>query len=276
MRQWRLIYDKPMTGRRNMAIDEAILEAIIDREAPPTLRLYAWHPACLSIGYGQSSRDADKARIAAQGWDWVRRPTGGKAILHTDELTYSVAVAGRHPFTTQDIVDSYRTISRGLMAALMHLGLMPEANAKDANVKTAGAVCFEVPSHYEITVGGRKLIGSAQMRRHDGVLQHGTLPLTGDISRICDALHFEDEAARAEARTRVHARALTLEEALGRVVPWEDAAEAVARGFSEAFDLEFTVGELSLGEIERAGLLEAEKYPRVERPHEYAPNPPPA
>jgi len=268
MRQWRLIYDTPMNGRRNMAVDEAILEAVIDREAPPTLRLYAWNPACLSIGYGQSSRDADKARIAALGWDWVRRPTGGKAILHTDELTYSVAVAGEHPFTTTDIVSSYRTISRALTAALSALGLTPESKAKNAATKTAGAVCFEVPSHYEITVGGRKLVGSAQMRRHDGMLQHGTLPLTGDIARICDALVYPDDTARDSARAQVHARALTLEEALGHTVTWQQAADAVVQGFREAFDITFTEGTLTLGEIERAGLLEAEKYPQVERAHE--------
>lgn len=268
MRQWRLIYDTPMNGRRNMAVDEAILEAVIAREVPPTLRLYAWHPPCLSIGYGQSSRDADKARIAALGWDWVRRPTGGKAILHTDELTYSVAVAGEHPFATQDIVTSYRTISHALTAALSRLGLMPESKAKDADIKAAGAVCFEVPSHYEITVGGRKLVGSAQMRRHDGVLQHGTLPLTGDISRICDALVYPTEAARTSARAQVHTRALTLEEALGHTVTWQQAADALVQGFREAFGITFTEGALILGEIEHAGLLEAEKYPQVERAHE--------
>src|SRR6185295_13063235 len=99
-----------------------------------------------------------------------------------------------------------------------------------------GAVCFETPSHYEITVEGRKLIGSAQVRRKDhngGVLQHGTLPLHGDIARICDGLVYPSADERESAKTQVRDRALTLEDALGFRVTWEDAAAAVVQGFRE-------------------------------------------
>lgn len=89
MRQWRLINDFPAFGTRNMAVDEAILQSVTDGRALPTLRLYRWNPPCLSLGYGQKSSDVDFARAAALGWDVVRRPTGGRAILHTDEVTYS-------------------------------------------------------------------------------------------------------------------------------------------------------------------------------------------
>src|SRR6185295_7261954 len=92
MRQWRLIYDLPTTGAANMAADEAVLQAVSAGESMPTLRLYGWSPPCLSLGYGQKTRDVDFERIAANGWDVVRRPTGGRAILHVDELTYSVSL----------------------------------------------------------------------------------------------------------------------------------------------------------------------------------------
>src|SRR5689334_4189220 len=222
--QWRIIIDPAYDGATNMAIDEAILEAVGSGDAPPTLRLYRWEPACLSLGYAQPASDADVERLADHGWHLVRRMTGGRAILHTDELTYSVALPLDHPLIRGTIPDSYRRISAALMVALKDIGL--EANA-DKRVKThaaaVGPVCFEIPSDYEITAVGKKLVGSAQVRKHNGALQHGSLPLIGDVSRICQALVFADETTRQVASERVLERAITLETALGYKVT-EDAA----------------------------------------------------
>src|SRR5690606_4447389 len=117
-------------------------------------------------------------------------------ILHTDELTYSIALPEDHPIADRGIIESYQRISRALMQALATLGAPVESSRRDEMPKTPGPVCFEVPSHYEITFGERKLIGSAQMRRRGGMLQHGTLPLSGDVSRICDVLVYADEDER--------------------------------------------------------------------------------
>lgn len=266
LRQWRVIYDEPMDGRQNMAVDDAILDAVSAGHVPPTLRLYAWNPACLSLGYGQKESDVDYERAALYGWDVVRRPTGGKAILHTDELTYSVTLPADHPIAAGDIVSSYRTISQALMAALESLGAAPHADRKDRTQRGApGAVCFEVPSHYEITVDGRKLVGSAQVRRKNGVLQHGTLPLTGDITRICEVLAYPDEESRQAARIKVLERAITLEEALGQTITWTQAADAVLNGFRMVFDLEFEVGMLTAEERAQADRLSIEKYATAAR-----------
>lgn len=240
-----------------MARDEAILKAVSAGDSLPTLRLYAWNPACLSLGYGQHSREADFDRLATYGWDIVRRPTGGKAILHTDELTYSLSLPADHPLATGDVVESYRRISRALTAGLRALGLATQADQQTGLSSAVGPVCFETPSHYEITAGGRKLIGSAQVRRKSGILQHGTLPLYGDLSRICDALVYTDENSRAAGRLHVHARAITLEEALKRRVLWEEAAAAIVQGFAETFDLAFSTGDLSPAEQEEAKRLAA-------------------
>lgn len=244
-----------------MSADEAILESVGAGEQPPTLRLYAWQPACLSLGIGQKASDADGEALARHGWDMVRRPTGGRAILHVDELTYSLSLPADHPLAAADIVTSYRQISTALMEALQTLGAAPHSERRTQPAdKHAGPVCFEVPSHYEITIEGRKLVGSAQMRRKSGLLQHGTLPLYGDITRICDALYYEDEATREAARHTVHSRAATLEEALGRRVSWDEAATAVIDGFRKAFDITFTESAISPSEVEAAHLLNAEKY----------------
>jgi lipoate-protein ligase A len=121
-------------------------------------------------------------------------------------------------------------------------------------------VCFEVPSNYELTVGGRKIIGSAQARRKDGVLQHGSLPLWGDLGRITQVLAFPSEDQRREAATRLHARAATAEEVLGAPLVWEAAAQSFQQAFCESLDLELMAGELSPAEVQRAGELVESKY----------------
>src|SRR5688572_28682565 len=112
MRQWRLIYDSPLPGSVNMARDEAIMTATAAGDVLPTLRLYAWDPACLSLGYGQTTRDVDFDRLISNGWEAVRRPTGGKAILHTDELTYSVALPEDDVLASGGIIETYLRLSR--------------------------------------------------------------------------------------------------------------------------------------------------------------------
>jgi lipoate-protein ligase A len=249
MRQYRLIYDQPAFGAYNMAVDEAIMNAVATGESPPTLRFYAWEPACLSLGYGQSSKDVDLERLHERGWDLVRRPTGGRAILHTDELTYSLCVPQDHPLAQGGIVESYRRISQALAFGLESIGMVGQAQRRADKIVDPGPVCFEVTSHYEIaTQDGRKLIGSAQLRRKGCVLQHGSLPLVGDVARICDALLFETETEREAAKIRVREHAANLADAVGREVSWMHAANALAYGFAETFDVQLVEDTLTAGE----------------------------
>ena len=265
---WRLLITPPSHGAWNMAVDESVLEHIGRRESPPTLRMYAWEPACLSLGHAQSFADVDLHGLAAHGWEMVRRPTGGRAILHADELTYSVIASADEPRLAGSVLESYNRLALALLSAIRSLGLDAQSNPLSANSSVhAGAkhtsdnpVCFEVPSAYEITVDGRKLIGSAQARRKDGVLQHGSLPLTGDLARITQALVFPDPASRLEAASRLLGRATTVESALGRNVSWEQAAQAIVHGFENQLELCFEEAELSPSEQLRAGELVDKKY----------------
>ena len=263
MKPWRLILTPPAYGAWNMAVDEAILEHLQGGrgESRPTLRLYAWKPACLSLGQAQPFADVDRARLKQYGWDVVRRATGGRAILHTDELTYSVTGRADEPVLSGGVLESYNRLALALLLAVKHLGLQVEMKEGKASENTApNPVCFEVPSTYELTVNGKKLIGSAQARRKEGVLQHGSLPLTGDLTRICQALVFEDESARENAAQRLLARATTVESALGRAVTWEEAAEAFIHAFETQLGICFERGELSEAESKRAEELVREKY----------------
>lgn len=261
MDTWRLLITPPAHGAWNMALDESILEHIGRGESIPTLRLYAWDPACLSLGHAQPFADVDVPRLKDHGWEVVRRATGGRAILHTDEITYSVIAPLDEPRVQGSILESYNRLAQALLFAVHSLGLPVEMKeGKASNGPTFNPVCFEVPSTYEITVNGKKLIGSAQARKKEGVLQHGSLPLVGDLTRICQALVFENESARENAAKRLLERATTVESALGRGVSWETAAQAFIHGFEAQLGLKLESGELSESESKRADELVKEKY----------------
>jgi lipoyl(octanoyl) transferase len=259
--QWRLFVDPAYDGATNMAIDEALLRQIGARKAIPSVRLFRWDPACLSLGVGQPASDADRDLIRQHGWHVVRRLTGGRAILHTDEITYSVALPNDHPLVAGTIVDSYRRISKGLLRALELLGMVAQAEPQALDApKLTGPVCFEVPSNYEIAVDGKKMLGSAQVRKHSGMLQHGSLPLTGDLSRICESLVFADQSGRDDAKQRVLTRAITLHDALGRNVTWDEAADAIIQAFEEVFAVQLERSELSAEEQQVADDLRTTRY----------------
>ncbi len=262
---WRLLLSPLADGPTNMALDEAILLSVATGDVPPTLRFFRWSPPCLSLGYAQPVGEVDPERLRRFGFDLVRRPTGGRAILHTDELTYSIAAPADEERVHGGVVESYRHLSAGLRRGLEHLGLEVRADKEYSErekhaVAARGPVCFEVPSNYEITAGDKKLVRSAQVRKQGGVLQHGTLPLTGDVARICEGLKFDSEADRQRAQARVRQRATTVAEVLQREVSWDEAAAAMTRGFAEALNLTLDEGALTPAEIELAAKLREEKY----------------
>jgi len=259
---WRVIEHPADNGAWNMAVDEAILESVYAGESLPTLRFYAWEPACLSLGHAQPFSDVDMSKISNNGWMVVRRPTGGRAILHVDELTYAVIAPESEPRVNGGVIESYLRLSQALLDSLNILGLKPQAMEKPGsnNSNKTNPVCFEVPSNYEITVNGKKLIGSAQARRKEGILQHGSLPLYGDLTRIIQALKFQNETHAHKAEVRLLAHATTLERELGQRVEWTQACEAFKQGFTKILNLDLLCGKLSDKEKNRAHQLVEEKY----------------
>ncbi len=271
---WRLIKTPPAHGTWNMAVDEAVLEAVGKGTVPPTLRLYAWESPCLSLGYAQSVADVSLEDLTSQGWELVRRPTGGRAILHTDELTYSVIGPHDDPHLAGGILESYSNLSRALLSALHVLGIPAEAQESSAGPGASpiekgeemnkNPVCFEIPSNYEITANGKKLVGSAQARRKEGVLQHGSLPLCGDLTRVVQVLKFPDTRAQEDAAHRLANRAITAEGALGYPISWETAADSFVSAFRDTLNLDLQLSDLTTGERERAEQLVQEKYTNPE------------
>jgi lipoate-protein ligase A len=259
--RWRLIVDRDArTGAENMALDEAIMEMVAAGGSPPTLRFYQWAPPCLSLGKRQPLDGVDLTACRADGVDVVRRATGGWAILHTDELTYSVTLQPDDPRVGGAILDTYRTLSQGLIAGLWLLGADVEMNPViPGGAQNTSAACFEAPSAYEITVGRRKLIGSAQTRPAGKVLQHGSLPLYGDIGRVARYLTFASEDERRALETHLRERATTLSDTLGRPVTFAEAAQAMAHGFAEALNVELAPGEPTADEVATAQAIRERK-----------------
>lgn len=266
---WRIIYDRPAGGAMNMAVDEAILESVVNGSSLPTLRLYAWEPPCVSLGYAQPVSDVSIEELTKRGYELVRRPTGGRAILHTDELTYSVNGPQDEPRLAGGVLTSYNNLAQALLFALRSLGIPAVSEQRSAaNPKLESnknnPVCFEVPSTYEITVGGKKIIGSAQARRKGGVLQHGSLPLNGNLIRLIEVLNFPNQKSREAAAARLLKKAATIQDVSGDQVSWDTAARAFEDAFSSALNLNLMVENLGNKEKMRAEELIEEKYKNPE------------
>jgi lipoate-protein ligase A len=252
---FRLIFDGDHDGAANMARDEAISRAVSAGTQPPTLRFYGWVPPAISLGQSQRISSVNEVACKEAGVGIVRRATGGLAILHTDELTYSIALPIAHSLAEGDVMTSYRRIADAIVEALKRLGVS-DANADRVakEDKAKGPVCFEAPSDYEVVGGGKKLVGSAQWRRVDGVLQHGSLPLFGDIARVCALL------VAAPSMEKVREHAATLKDVLGHEVSWDAAAQVWQSAFADVLDICFTESRLSDDELRCTDDLLREKY----------------
>ena len=173
----------------NMAMDEAVMNFVRTEKVPPTIRLYQWGPPCLSLGYFQTLGDININNCKERGVDIVRRLTGGKAVLHNDELTYSFIVP--KTFLPRSINESYKTIAEPILNTLKQLGL--NASLKNGNIdKTGSPICFYESSCYEINVNNKKIVGSAQARIRDVFLQHGSILLEFDPDMICFLFDTKD------------------------------------------------------------------------------------
>jgi lipoyl(octanoyl) transferase len=265
MSNWRIIIHKKLNGAWNMAVDEALLEFTAEKISPPTLRLYDWQPYTLSLGYAQPVSDVDYESLISNRWELVRRPTGGKAILHADELTYSVTAAADHEIMAGSVIESYQRLSLGLLRALAIIGINADSKPKMEKLSPSqtSAVCFQHPSDYEITFNNQKLIGSAQSRKKGGVLQHGSIPLFGSITRIVDVLKFPDKVQKNAARVKLKTRAITIENALLKRIAWDELADAVRGGFEQALGINFMLSVLTVEESKRAKEILCEKYDNI-------------
>ncbi len=236
-----------------MAVDEALLDGCALESAPPALRLYGWCPAALSLGSRQPLPGAAlPGSLGALGVDLVRRPTGGGAVLHERERTYAVIGRLRAGPFGGGVVATYRRIAAALVAAMQSMGVAAEAARETRAGRRPPGACFEDLSPCEIAVRGRKLVGSAQLRRRGAFLQHGSIPLRLDAERM-------ERAWRSPLRRE---RFTDLETALGRTVEPDEIDRALVRAVAVALGVGLEPAELSPSERRRAERYVEQKYAR--------------
>jgi lipoate-protein ligase A len=235
-RQWRLVVDGNLPGARNMARDMAFLDAVADGEAPSTVRLYGWDPPCLSLGRHQGIEAAGLEFCRVEGIDVVRRPTGGRALLHHLELTYAVIAPLNEGPLPRGLQEAYRAICAVLVRAVRALGVDAELTGGEVNLQLPSPKttipCFEAPAGGEVVVGGRKLVGSA-MRAHGGaILQHGAILVDWDGCLQAGAMGLADDAS-------LRPQVTTLRDELGRELPRAVLEEALVEAFRSELGVEF-------------------------------------
>ncbi|MFQ6031325.1 MAG: biotin/lipoate A/B protein ligase family protein [Candidatus Zixiibacteriota bacterium] len=265
MKQWRFIFTGANDAFFNMALDEAILQSCQGGDAIPTFRLYLWSPPGVSIGYFQSfEKTVDFNRCKERNIQVVRRLTGGRAVLHENEITYSIcASVEKYPELGEDINQTYQKISFALLESLRSLEISAEwvKPDRERTLPTGfnfSKPCFISNSRYEITVEGKKLIGSAQRRGKNSFIQHGSIPLGKGKVSLSDLLCEENNGEKM--RERLEDKSTDLEKILKREVEHQEVISALKKGFSNFFDVEMVEKQPTQKEIQTAQVLTQKKY----------------
>lgn len=267
MEKWRYLVTEAMSPEMNMAVDEAILQLHAEGKVPPTVRFYTWSPATLSIGYFQKAlKEINLEEVHKHGLGFVRRPTGGRAVLHDKELTYSVIVSEQHPKMPSSVTEAYKIISMGLLHGFQNLGLRAEMvslaseEEKEKYSSPGSSACFDSPSWYELVVEGKKVAGSAQTRQKGVILQHGSILLDMDVELLFSLLNFSSDRLKQRMMESFRQKAVTINEVSPRAISLQEAIDAFGRGFASGLDVELVPGELTEEELALAKELAQTRY----------------
>ncbi|HUS99167.1 MAG TPA: biotin/lipoate A/B protein ligase family protein [Candidatus Thermoplasmatota archaeon] len=242
--QWRLLQTGSGTAFTNMAVDQAVLVVNSQGKVPPTVRFYGWAPPAISIGYFQSLVDeVDIGACERLGVNYVRRITGGGAVFHENELTYSIVVPESHPEVPKNILKSYARICGAVMKGLRQLGV--ESEYAPIN---------------DIISNGQKISGNAQTRKVETVLQHGTVLMDVDVDKMFSLLKVPNEKIKDKLIADVKQRVTSIRNILGKEIRFKEVAEAMKMGFEREFRIELIEGKLSKEEMALAKKFEKECF----------------
>ena len=250
---WRLIDSGKCDPAFNMALDEALALSVRLGSSPPVLRFYGWKFPSVTLGCFQKIADIDLEYCMAREIPVVRRPTGGRAILHDAELTYSFSARTDLDFFSGGLIDSYQSISEAFRKALHHIGLQADVRReREKGAILAGSpLCFQSSSYGEVLLNGRKIVGAAQKRWSDGLLQQGTLPYRHNeelMLRICRV--SRDDLRRC--MTGIREALPELDE--GRL------KDALTAAFEDRFGVRLVASSPSPAEAQQAEVLLEQKY----------------
>jgi len=267
--KWRIIKSGKMSPAENMAIDEAIFEGNITGRSEPTIRFYGWNPPTVSCGYNQEAeKEVDFELLDKFGFGFVRRPTGGRLVLHYDEITYSV-IAPIEGILKGSISDSYSKISKALAQGLNRLGINVEfekGSLSSDHQRKSSNPCFSSSSRFELTCNGKKIVGSAQVRKNNVLLQHGSILLAHDqseVANIISNLTFEQKEKLAHYLSR---KTTAINKILDKPVSIEEAVNILEDGFKKTWKSEefFQSENLQSDEMEKVDFLINRKYSTIE------------
>ncbi|KQL20445.1 lipoate--protein ligase family protein [Cytobacillus solani] len=268
---WRFIDSGAGSPSFNMALDEALLDWNSEGKIPPVIRFYGWDPATLSIGYFQKvDKEIDMEQVKAHGLGFVRRPTGGRGVLHEHELTYSVIVSEEHPDMPKTVTEAYRVISEGILKGFHHLGMdayfaVPRtAEERDSLKNPRSAVCFDAPSWYELVVEGRKVAGSAQTRQKGVILQHGSILLDIEEDKLFSLFKYPSDRVKERMQKAFKNKAVAINEISKERITLEQAKEAFKKGFAEGLNIELEPYDLSAEELAYVNKIAKERYEQDE------------
>jgi lipoate-protein ligase A len=257
---WRFLNTAFGNAFFNMAADEQLVSSVSEGKSAPIVRVYGWDPAAISFGYAQRiGKEVNLEEAAKRGIDIVRRPTGGRAVLHSNELTYSVICPSDNPIIGGNISTVYRAISECLIAGLRTLNVDAQLEPRRSRVpsprgKNVTSPCFSSTSQHEITVRGKKLVGSAQRRIGDMILQHGSLLIGPEHKQVIELMAPGHERLKSAYAGQLESRTISLEEAGHTDLSFEKLADALRKGFGGV--LKVHMSDIPLTAEERSGIDE--------------------
>jgi len=255
MEDWRVLFTPSLTGALNMAIDQTIANFVSRGESLNTVRFYNWKPFCLSLGYHQNIKDVNLDICKKRNIDVAKRPTGGKAVFHANELTYSVIGSSKSKIFRKTIPETFQLLAEWLLRSLSDLGieteLSPQLDSKTKQKLFRNPSCFSSASDYEITVKGKKLIGSAQRRWSDGFLQHGSFLLNDDYLKVVDLLNQPVES-KQKMLLYLENHTIYLARLISNIASFDEISKILIEAWQKYFDVRTSFGKLTDFEINHA------------------------
>lgn len=264
--KWYFINSGIKPGSYNMALDECLIKWQSEEGFLPTLRFYEWENPTITIGYFQKNQEISLEKLEKYNGDFVRRQTGGRSVLHHDELTYSVIVPENYPNMPASVTEAYRVISMGLLEGYKILGLdaefaVPKSEKEKNELKNpTSAVCFDAPSWYEVVVNNKKIAGSAQTRQKGSILQHGSVPLNIHVDMLYDLYIFSSDEVRERMKKRFLDKATWINAESKEPKTMKDLYEAFKKGFEIGLDIELIPYELTAEQENEVQELAKNKY----------------
>ncbi|MBU8907708.1 lipoate--protein ligase family protein [Desertibacillus haloalkaliphilus] len=264
---WHFIDSGNCSPAYNMALDEALLDWHSKGKVPPVIRFYGWDPATLSVGYFQKvEKEINMEAVKKHHLGFVRRPTGGRGVLHDQELTYSVIVSEDHPEMPASVTEAYRVISQGILEGFREVGLdayfaIPESKEdREALKNPRSAVCFDAPSWYELVVEGRKVAGSAQTRQKGVILQHGSIILEIDEDKLFDLFNYPNDRVRERMQRNFKNKAVAINALREKPLSLDEARTCFKNGFEKGLDIELVPYTLTKEEEAFVQKLAKDRY----------------